>query len=214
MVHIAYAPIDHWPKPKTDPSARKDCPFDAGWSDTLVLLDRELGYLRAQRVVLQTAHSAAQLRLDGMLRSNAPDPEFPGVIVSFESEHGPMSYATDVFRRRHYRSKLAGWQGNVRAIALGLEALRKVDRYCITTSGEQYRGFSALPAATAMGAAMSTDEALNVIADLASADRSYVHAGTWRDYYRSAAAVHHPDRGCSPACWDALDRAKRTLEAL
>lgn len=39
------------------------------------------------------------------------------------------------------------WQHNVRSIALGLEALRAVDRYGITKRGEQYAGFTgALPA--------------------------------------------------------------------
>jgi hypothetical protein len=37
----------------------------------------------------------------------------------------------------------------VRAIALALEALRKVDRYGVTQSGEQYRGWQALPSPTA-----------------------------------------------------------------
>jgi hypothetical protein len=50
---------------------------------------------------------------------------------------------------------------NARAIALGLEALRKVDRYRITKRGERYTGWSALPPATPMGAAkMTADDAL------------------------------------------------------
>ncbi len=35
------------------------------------------------------------------------------------------------------------WQHNVRSIALGLEALRAVDRYGISRRGEQYAGFRA-----------------------------------------------------------------------
>lgn len=35
------------------------------------------------------------------------------------------------------------WQHNVRSIALGLEALRAVDRYGITRRGQQYAGFRA-----------------------------------------------------------------------
>jgi hypothetical protein len=54
---------------------------------------------------------------------------------------------------------------NARAIALGLEALRKVDRYRITKRGEQYTGWSALPPATPMGAAkMTADDALEFFA--------------------------------------------------
>jgi hypothetical protein len=36
-------------------------------------------------------------------------------------------------------------EANVRAIALALEALRKVDRYGVTKRGEQYAGWKALP---------------------------------------------------------------------
>ena len=53
-------------------------------------------------------------------------------MVAFESKHGPLKYATDVFDH---------WHANLRAIALGLEALRKVERYGITQRGEQYTGF-------------------------------------------------------------------------
>jgi len=42
------------------------------------------------------------------------------------------------------------WRHNVRSIALGLEALRAVDRYGISRRGEQYAGFRA---ALASGAA-------------------------------------------------------------
>lgn len=37
------------------------------------------------------------------------------------------------------------WKDNVRAVALALEALRKIDRYGVRT-GSQYAGFKALPA--------------------------------------------------------------------
>lgn len=41
------------------------------------------------------------------------------------------------------------WRHNVRSIALGLEALRAVDRFGISRRGEQYAGFrAALPAGT------------------------------------------------------------------
>jgi hypothetical protein len=50
------------------------------------------------------------------------------------------------------------WQHNVRAIALGLEALRKVDRYGITRRGEQYAGWKALPAGIGIGATHMTSE--------------------------------------------------------
>jgi hypothetical protein len=45
--------------------------------------------------------------------------------------------------------KFATWQDNLRAIALGLEALRKVDRYGITKNSEQYTGWKQLEAGPA-----------------------------------------------------------------
>ena len=74
----------------------------------------------------------------------------PRVVVSFDSCHGPLRYQCDRFTTTRAGTK--AWHANVRAIALGLEALRKVDRYGIAGSGEQYRGWTALPAAFAAGA--------------------------------------------------------------
>src|SRR5579863_10251967 len=46
-----------------------------------------------------------------------------GIILTFNSKHGPLSYPCD---------KYSNWQANLRAIALSLEALRAVDRYGVT----------------------------------------------------------------------------------
>jgi hypothetical protein len=79
----------------------------------------------------------SDLRLDGQPYANTR-PRHPGVTVAFKSNHGPLKYTAD---------KFATWTENLRAIALGLEALRKVDRYGVTSRGEQYAGWKALPAA-------------------------------------------------------------------
>jgi len=128
-------PIGVWPHPPTKRRARS--PFSATWSATLALLAREVRQLGARGpVALQIAVGEEDIRLDGQIRA-AARPSHPGVIVSFESRHGSLVYATDVFDR---------WQDNVRAIALGLEALRRVDRYGIARSGEQYAGWKQLAA--------------------------------------------------------------------
>jgi len=129
---VTFRPIDQWPQPPT--KARRRSQFKAGYSSTLELLDRELGHLNARRVVVQLHLEEREIRLDGMPRANTR-PSSPGVILSFESKHGPLRYLTDVFDR---------WEDNLRAIALGLEALRKVDRYGITRRGEQYTGWRAI----------------------------------------------------------------------
>lgn len=55
-----------------------------------------------------------------------------------------LQAATDPSRRLVYATDACeDWRHNVRSIALGLEALRAVDRYGITRKGEQYAGFRA-----------------------------------------------------------------------
>jgi hypothetical protein len=55
-----------------------------------------------------------------------------------------LQAATDPSNRLIYATDACElWQHNVRSIALGLEALRAVDRYGITRRGEQYAGFRA-----------------------------------------------------------------------
>jgi len=142
---MAVRPITLWPHPPT--RDRRRSPFSATWSTTYGLLVREAQALGATSLVLQIAVGEDDIRLDGQIRANAR-PSHPGAIVSFQSKHGPLEYATDVF---------TNWQDNVRAIALGLEALRRVDRYGIAKRGEQYRGWRALPAGADRSAARGHD---------------------------------------------------------
>jgi hypothetical protein len=86
--------------------------------------------------VLQVGYRDADLRLDGMPRANARMLH-DAVALSFESKWGPLRYETNEFVARGYRGG-EGWQQNLRAIALGMEALRKVDRYGVSKRGEQY----------------------------------------------------------------------------
>lgn len=136
-VKVTFRPLTLWPGKST--ANRRRSPFDSPWSSTTDLLDRELHHLGARDVVLQLALSEYDIRNDGMPRANARKPSHPGVVLAFSSRYGPLQYATDTFD---------DWQANVRAIALALEALRKVDRYGITKRGEQYAGWKALPAQT------------------------------------------------------------------
>lgn len=122
-------------------------PFSAPWSDTVDILAAELRHLHAARIAVDLALTEGDLRLDGIPRSGirlASD----AVRISFESaRYGPLMYETGRFR---------GWQANVRAIALGLEALRRVDRYGITRRGEQYAGWRQLPSSTDPADAIQT----------------------------------------------------------
>jgi hypothetical protein len=220
-VRLLFRPIDKWPAPFT--TSRRTPQFSATWSDTLEILERELSHLGAQEAVIQVAADERAMRLDGGLRSDAKV-SHPGVILSFETrKYGPMRYFTDQFgngsRYRNGWQTLPGWQMNARAIALGLEALRKVDRYGITKRGEQYTGWSALPPATPMGAGqMTVDDAAAFVA-AANDDPNlggFEVLQQWADYadayYRPAAKRLHPDAGGSTEDFQKLQEAKRILD--
>lgn len=136
-------PLGTWTDPVTKNRASSSR-FRASWQSTLDLLARETEMLGAPLVVMQIDVTEGDLRRDGMLRAGAKV-NFPGVRVSFDSKHGPLTYATDAYDRQ-YSGDMPGWQANVRALALALEALRAVDRYGVTKRGEQYCGWLAIEA--------------------------------------------------------------------
>lgn len=139
---LRVAPIREWPGGLTPDTRRRRSQFSANWRETTALLRRELRELGAKDAELLVAIPPQQFRLDGYPRATAKA-EHPGVILSFDSRHGHLSYPCDTFTT---------WQDNLRAVALALEALRKVDRYGVTRHGEQYRGFAAIEAAPAADA--------------------------------------------------------------
>lgn len=158
--------------------------FKASWSDTLDVLAREARELEADRVILEADVEEADIRLDGRLRANAR-PRTPAMAVVLLGTN-----AGDLRFQAHLGAPVsaprgrddAPWQSNVRAIALSLEALRRVDRYGTTPSSEQYSGFKALPAAGQLH-----EDVLALGRDLIA------RAGS----YRKALAIHHPDNGGS-----------------
>lgn len=190
---VRFHPLPTWPERSTPAEERKSGTFKAGWNDTLDLLDRELRHLDARDIVIQAGLQPADIRVDGWPRANARQPVHPGVIVSFASKHGPLRYATDVFEV---------WHHNVRAIALGLEALRKVDRYGISQRGEQYTGWKALGAGrpAVAGEKMTVEDAARLLGDIAFAAGSAEslkligNGELIADAYRRAVFRTHPDR--------------------
>lgn len=158
-------------------------PFRSGWTSTMTLLERELEKLGARGAVIELALTEREIRLDGWPRAEAR-PSHPGVVISFDSKHGPLRYGTDAFPH---------WQANVRAVALGLEALRKVDRYGIGKRGEQYQGWRQLTA----GPAMTATEAQELL-----------------DSYggeRKALQASHPDTGGSSEEFQKVQGAREVL---
>ncbi len=211
--NMTLRPIETWPHSLTRDRRRSN--FSAQWSDTLTRLERELWYLGKDQqyaaAVLQIALREQDFRItDGMPRANATA-QHPGVILNIESRHGPLSYPCDTFTR---------WQDNLRAIALGLEALRKVERYGITQTGQQYRGWQAIEAKatpiaqTPAGAAVYLAKAAQGNDDSVSdwAHRILHDPETARTTYRKARANTHPDRhGGARTAWDAVEAAADIL---
>lgn len=195
-------PIGTWPGEPT--RSRKPALFSARWSDTTALLDRELRELRARNVVLQLDYQERDLRVDGMPRANARMGA-PGVILAFDSKHGPLRYPCDRF---------TDWHDNVRAIALALEALRKVDRYGVTRRAEQYAGWRAISATS--GAPLTRDQAAALLVREAGAapDRAALvlrDLAAARLMLRTAKARAHPDAGGSTERFTSVTAAAEVL---
>jgi hypothetical protein len=191
----------------------KRSPFEASWSSTLELLNRELRHLGGSNVIIEVDVPPGAVRLDGMLYANAKV-NSPGVRLHFDSVHGHLSYETDAFTH---------WQANVRAIALGLESLRRVDRYQIGRGGEQYRGYLALESGPGIAlGGMTKDQAAELLERVAIGDEGYQRdrslvlilggGDTARRVFREARAMAHPDRrGGDQSLWDQVEQAGRVL---
>jgi hypothetical protein len=206
-------PLGLWDRPVTENRASSGR-FRSTWDQTVSHLLDEVEHLGGELIVVQIDADADDVRRDGMLRARAKV-GFPGVKVSFDSTHGPLTYATDAYEQR-WPGDMPSWQANVRAIALGLEALRAVDRYGITRSGEQYRGWTALAAKPAEKE-LTVDEAARLLAewtiplcrpqDMRTEDQV-------NRAFRAAARVHHPDvAGGSADAFRLISSARDVLVA-
>jgi len=138
------------------------------------------------------------IRRDGWIRANAA-PLSPAIVLSFESDYGPLSYPCDTF---------TDWRANVRAVALAPEALRKVNRYGVGRSGEQYKGWKALPAAGESSAGIEDPWA--TLSRLSGWEEDVVRLNP-KKAWLMAASKHHPDRGGRREDWDAAQAAARSL---
>ncbi len=203
MLQLEFRSIEQWPGKFTSP--RKRARFATAWAQTQRLLETELKHLRAESIILQAAVQRSQIKNNGMLYADA-QPQHPGVILSFYSKHGPLSYPCDTFDR---------WQDNVRAIALSLNALRQVDRYGVTKRAEQYKGFERLEAPKA-----TTREDIRHAANLlctacdghASMERIIESTDVREAAYRRALFKVHPDHGGNAEDFQKVQAAKELLD--
>lgn len=208
MMRWQVEPMDRWPYADSK-GVRKSNPFRAKIDDTLRLLSDELDHLDVTgAVAVRVVTSAADVRQDGMLRARA-EVRHPGVALSFHSATaGDLTYPCDRFVARWYGE--VDWHANLRAIALGLEALRRLDRYGIAGRGEQYAGWRAIEGGSRPRFATEAEAIwwLRELTDTPTDDRVVV-----TQLLRRAASVAHPDRhGGDRALWDSYDAARQLLE--
>lgn len=193
---LSAADLAGFPK-RTKP--RQTSSFSTPWNQTVGLLCREVEHLNngthGHLVVVQLNIPEASIRQDGTIVKGR-DAHGPHVAVSFPSIHGPLRYQTDEFESPAYRAG-PDWQHNVRAIALALEALRKVDRYGVAGRGEQYTGWAQLGTGRPMGASPDRLTEAEALAILAGGSGMALGTRSSREdvvlAFKKCAAILHPD---------------------
>ena len=214
---ITFGSIEQYPGERT--KWPKASPFRANYSQTVQKLDDELWQAGAvmSTVVVQLDVGRSDFLADGSrLRANAR-PRTAAVVLSFTSTKlGKLRFACDRFN---------SWHDNLRAIALGMESLRRVDRYGITSDGQQYAGFRALEAAESARGFESIEQAARFLVRHAANDPSPEES--WVDgaaalvlddaelldhYFRRAMKLHHPDAGGDAVVAALLNTARSMVE--
>lgn len=138
---VTIEPLNEWMFPKAE--TREYSKFKAGYETTLDELRRELDAIGAYRhgaAVIQVVTTRGNIRRDGLLRAGAKI-DYPGVALSFVSDHGPLTFHCDRYHVYSTSRQGPAWHHNLRAITATLEALRTVTRHGAVQSGQQYRGF-------------------------------------------------------------------------
>lgn len=179
-MRATWRPLATWPYPER---TRQVDRFDTGWARTLEDLDAELLRNDADDVVIGVVADPSQFTISGQLRGNAKLGH-AGAEVSFNRGGQRVVFHTDAY---------STLQSNLRAITLGLAALRAVDRYGITSGSEQWAGFAQL---TAGGP------------DAARGQLLVERAGG----VRQALMLHHPDHGGQPRDFADVAEYRRQIE--
>lgn len=140
MIDMTVRPIATWPGGARTPAGKRKSPltFRSTIGTTLAQLRSELKWINCTKAVIEAGFREQDISVrDGWPKANARTPDDPGVVLRvIDSKYGQLTYPCDTF---------STWEANIRAIALTLEAQRKIDRYGVTRRGEQYAGWKALP---------------------------------------------------------------------
>jgi hypothetical protein len=156
-----------WPY---EPRPGSSSSFRTSWDQSLRKLEDEISRIDGDDVVIGIVADPSAISFSGVLRAKASY-TYPGAEVSFELPgRGRVVFHTDAYKTLH---------ANLHAIALGLEALRAVDRHGITSTAEQYAGFAQLTAGS--GDPERGAELVRVAGGVSAALKK-----------------HHPDHGGNP----------------
>lgn len=194
-----------WVGEQTPIAKKRRSPFSTSWNKTLAKLENELIKLRATEILIEADFNERDIRLDGWPRATAK-PGYGGVKISFnQSGIGRVEYPCD---------SCVDWQDNIHSIALGLEALRAIDRYGITGRMQQYTGFRALPASNGKMTREAAAGLIAALADKASMAGLVRHdSETAKQVYHIALKRWHPDQGGDRKKFDQLQEAWKVLSA-
>lgn len=223
---IELHPLDRYPVEASRWPKRSQ--FTATWAQTVELLEREANAVRSKRqendpvfVYVDAAPDAFTarhaLRSGGKVRSH-------GVVVEFDAKDGLLRFPCDAFNKSAWaRDRNEPWKDNVRAVALALQHLRRVDDYGLA-AGRQYTPWSALPSGrTTPDSPTSREQALTVLfklaypdADAAALPGLVARAGTadpgeLRAVTRDAARRAHPDTGGTAELFAVYQTAKEMI---
>lgn len=138
-----------------------------------------------------------RLRLDGLPRSNEPEPSDPGVAVYWTdiSSSKPRCMAIDIYARV---------ADNLAAVAATIDAMRSIERHGGAQIIERvFQGFTALPSPGQSARDWRMILELNGHASLEAA----------RANYRRLASIHHPDKGGSAEIMSELNGAWQQAQA-
>ena len=222
MIDVKFVPVTRWPKPPTPESEQREGKFRASYGDTIELLEVELRNLEATNIVVQAYFRQVDIGPYGWPRRSA-DPTQSGVILSFDvRKWDAVKRAWSITELSFPCDTFVAYDDNLRAIALVLEALRKIDRYGVTPGHEQYRGFTALPPSSSepvsnTNGKMSREDAAEFVAKYSGLTMDVLYrfpARYLNDAYRRAAGVLHPDNKVTGnhELFVRLQRAKEVLE--
>ena len=206
MLNAIFRPLKTWPGKRTPAQERERSPFQSTYDKTLDLLEYELNRIYARNIVIQVMLAPNQIRNDGWPKTINAIVD-PAVLVTFNDDAGDQyAYPCDTF---------TDFKSNLRAIALALEALRKVDRYGVTRRGEQYQGFKALPSGEQQQQKMSPEQAAAFLCGIFPGVTPDVllTAKVWFEMaFKEARKIVHPDvTGGSHEKWVKLQEAGDVL---